>query len=204
MASMKYKLVKNFFSKEELKILDVYCQQKLDQDEGGLDGQTFSPSWYRDALTTAFLESKKPLIEKEMNIKLLTSYSYWRYYVHGATLFDHYDRPACEVSVTACMKKYDDWPIEVDGESFELEEGDGLIYGGYLHWHGRPGTYKGNGMAQTFLHYVDKNGPFTHHAFDGYNRKFGYKITKEDREIVHQKRAAKGKKWLNKKSKFEM
>ena len=75
MATIDYKVIKNFFSKEELKVVDVYCQQKLDQIytggpyDGYMDGQTFSPSWYRDALTTAFLEAKIPLIEKEMNIK---------------------------------------------------------------------------------------------------------------------------------------
>ena len=195
MATVDYKIIKNFFSKEELKVVDVYCQQKLDQIytggpyDGYMDGQTFSPSWYRDALTTAFLEAKIPLIEKEMNIKLLPSYSYWRYYIYGADLKKHYDRPSCEISVSACMKKYDNWPFIIEGESIELEEGDGLVYCGYMHEHSRPGIYKGEGMAQTFLHYVLKDGSFPHHAYDAFKRFHGFEMTEEDRKIVNKRRA---------------
>ena len=28
------------------------------------------------------------------------------------------------------------------------------------------GMYKGEGMAQVFLHYVDQNGPYKNHAYD--------------------------------------
>ena len=88
----------------------------------------------------------------------------------GATLTKHTDRPACEVSVTTCIKKYDDWPIVVEGKSFELKEGDAVLYAGYDQKHWRPGIYKGEGMAQVFLHYVDKIGPFKDHAYDAVNK----------------------------------
>jgi len=32
--------------------------------------------------------------------------------------------------------------------------------------HGRPGKYKGEGMAQVFLHYVNQNGPNKKYAYD--------------------------------------
>ena len=32
------------------------------------------------------------------------------------------------------------------------------------HW--RPGVYKGKGMAQVFLHYINQNGPNKDHAYD--------------------------------------
>jgi hypothetical protein len=70
----------------------------------------------------------------------------------------HKDRPACEISVTACIKKYDNWPLILK-TSFELEEGDAVLYAGCDQKHGRPGIYKGEGMAQVFFHYVNKNGP---------------------------------------------
>ena len=167
MAAVKYKLIKNFFSKEELNILEKYCYNKLDLNKDyRLDGQSFSPAWYSDPLMTALLDTKLPLVEKESNLQLFQTYAYWRYYVFGATLKKHTDRPACEISVTACIKKYDNWPIVVEGTSFELEEGDAVLYAGCDQEHERPGIYKGEGMAQVFFHYVDQNGIYKNHAYD--------------------------------------
>ena len=70
-----------------------------------IDNQSFSPAWYHDPLMTALLDTKLPLVEKESNLKLFPTYAYWRYYVFGATLKKHTDRPSCEISVTACVKK---------------------------------------------------------------------------------------------------
>ena len=167
MAAVNYKLIKNFFSKEELNLLEKYCYNKLDLNKDyRLDGQSFSPAWYSDPLMTALLDTKLPLVEKESNLQLFQTYAYWRYYVFGATLKKHTDRPACEISVTACIKKYDNWPIVVEDTSFELEEGDAILYAGRDQEHWRPGVYKGEGMAQVFFHYVNQNGPYKHHAYD--------------------------------------
>ena len=167
MAAVNYKLIKNFFSKDELKVYQKYCYNKLDQNKDYvLDKQSFSPAWYNDPLMTSLLDIKLPKVEKESNLKLFPTYAYWRYYVFGGTLKKHLDRPACEISVTACIKKYDNWPLIIEGNSFELEEGDALLYAGCDQIHGRPGVYKGEGMAQLFLHYVNQNGPNKKHAYD--------------------------------------
>ena len=174
MATVENKIIKNFFSKEELSILEKYCYNKLDLNKDyTLDVQSFSPAWYSDPLMTSFLDTKLPLVEKKSNLKLFQTYAYWRYYVFGADLKKHTDRPACEISVTACIKKYDNWPIVVEGTSFELEEGDAVLYAGCDQEHGRPGVYKGEGMAQVFFHYVNKNGPHTQHAYDNYFKTTG-------------------------------
>tara|TARA_Y100000004_G_scaffold131620_1_gene148523 strand:- start:113 stop:628 length:516 start_codon:yes stop_codon:yes gene_type:complete len=168
MAAVNYKLIKNFFLKEELKILQKYCYNKLDQNKDfTLDGQSFSPAWYHDPLMTSMLDIKLPLVEKESNLKLFPTYAYWRYYVFGGTLKKHKDRPACEVSVTACIKKYDNWPLIIESKTFELEEGNALLYAGCEQKHGRLGTYKGEGMAQVFFHYVNQTGPNKRYAYDG-------------------------------------
>ena len=167
MAAVNYKLIKNFFSPEELKLFQKYCYNKLDKNKDyRLDSQSFSPAWYSDPLMTSLLDTKLPIVEKESNLKLFPTYAYWRYYVLGATLKKHKDRPACEISVTACIKKYDNWPIVVEGTSFELEEGDAVLYAGCDQEHERPGIYKGEGMAQVFLHYVNQNGIYKNHAYD--------------------------------------
>ena len=65
-----------------------------------------------------------------------------------------------------CIKKYDNWPLIIEKQIIELEEGEALLYAGCDQKHGRPGIYKGNGMAQLFLHYVNQNGPYKKHAYD--------------------------------------
>ena len=169
MAAVNYKLIKNFFSQYELKILDKYCYNKIDENKGyTIDGQSFSPAWYQDSLMNALLDIKLPLVEKESNLKLFPTYAYWRYYIFGGELKKHTDRPACEISITACIKKYDNWPIIVEGTSFELEEGDAVLYAGCDQEHWRPGIYKGEGLAQVFLHYVNQLGPYKNHAYDNF------------------------------------
>mgnify|MGYP003634006807 CR=1 FL=1 len=171
MAAVNYKLIKGFFFKKELEVLQKYCYNKLDLNKDyQLDGQSFSPAWYNDPLMTALLDTKLIKVEEQSSLKLFQTYAYWRYYVLGATLKKHIDRPACEISVTACIKKYDNWPLIIEGKTFELNEGDALLYAGCEQKHGRPGTYKGEGMAQVFFHYVNQNGPYTHHKYDQFNR----------------------------------
>jgi len=168
MAAVKYKLIKNFFTKEELNVYQKYCYNKLDVNKDYVmnDTHSFSPSWHDDPLMNVILDTKLPLVEKESNLKLFPTFSYWRYYVFGATLDKHTDRSACEISITACIKKYNDWPIIIEGKSFELEEGNALLYAGCDQKHWRPGVYKGEGMAQVFLFYVNQNGPNKDHAYD--------------------------------------
>ena len=167
MATVDYKLIKNFFSKKEVEVLQNYCYNKLDMNRDyKLDSQSFSPAWYNDSLMTSFLDIKLPKVEKESNLKLFPTYAYWRYYVFGAMLKKHTDRPSCEISITACIKKYDNWPLIIEGDTIELKEGEALMYSGCDQSHGRPGIYKGKGMAQVFFHYVNQNGPNKDHAYD--------------------------------------
>lgn len=176
-------LIKNFFSKNELQILQKYCYNKLDASQDWvLDRTSFSPAWYYDSLMTALLDIKLPLVSQKSKLKLFPTYTYWRYYVFGATLSNHVDRPSCEISVTSCIKKYDNWPIIIDGKKFELEEGDAVLYNGLFEKHGRPGIYKGEGMAQVFFHYVNKNGLFKHHAYDKMRKESGIEFTTEDKK----------------------
>tara|TARA_R100001463_G_scaffold96403_1_gene150909 strand:- start:1238 stop:1774 length:537 start_codon:yes stop_codon:yes gene_type:complete len=174
MATINNKIIKNFFTKEEIQIIQKYCYNKLNSSKDyKLDNQCFSPAWYNDPLMNSLLDVKISLVEKESNLKLLPTYAYWRYYIFGATLATHIDRPSCEISVTACIKKYDNWPIVIDKKSIELKEGDAVLYAGCDQKHWRPGVYNGEGMAQVFFHYVDKKGPYTKHAYDNFLKTTG-------------------------------
>lgn len=161
----KYKKIKNFLNKQELMILQKYCIIKLDQ-EWICDSQCpLTPSWYKDPLMDCILELKLKKMEKETGLKLLKTYAYWRYYMFNSFLENHKDRPSCEISATICIKKTDNWPIHMNNNWFELDEGDAIIYLGCDIEHGRK-KFKGDGMAQLFLHYVDKNGIYKEHSND--------------------------------------
>jgi|TARA_R100000081_G_C4784047_1_gene153363 hypothetical protein len=174
------------FEQEELQVLQKYCDNKL--AEGCvIDELGNTPAWYADSLMTALLDVKQFQIEQEYNLKLFPTYAFWRYYVIGGRLPKHTDRPSCEISATACIKKHDDWPIIIEGKSIELKEGEAVVYRGCEQEHYRPGTYKGDGMAQVFFHYVDQNGPFTHHAYDKHYKETGEKQTPEDEKFYDKK-----------------
>lgn len=183
--NFKYKKIKNFFNKEELNVLQTYCLKKIDDSDrlvNSLDKKTFSLSFYDDLLMETFLSLKKPLVEKESGLNLLETYSYWRYYGFGSHLSLHEDRPSCEISISACINKTDNWPFIIDNKKIELEIGEAILYLGIESTHGRLEDFEGDGLAQVFMHYVDKNGLFTHHANDNYYKTFNQYFSEEDKE----------------------
>lgn len=165
----KYIYVKNFFVKEELDFLQLYCKKRIffGKDSYLMDGQCpFNASFYDDMVMSTLLESKKNKVEEVSKLKLFPTYTYWRGYVFNATLEDHKDRESCEISVTANIDKCGEpWPIHMDGNWMEIETGDALIYLGCELNHGRK-LFNGLYHAQVFFHYVDQNGPFANHKFD--------------------------------------
>jgi hypothetical protein len=149
MATLNYKIIKNFFNDNELSLLQKYCDKKIEEGNNTIDDYSFSPSWYDDFLMTSFLETKLKSVEEACDKKLLPTY---------------------EISITACIKKLDDWPLIIENSTIELNQGEALLYAGCVHNHGRHGVYKGNGMAQVFFHYVEKDGVFAHHAYDHFSK----------------------------------
>lgn len=167
----RYKIIKGFFNKSELNLLQTYCIKELENPVGmrsQKNDDCFAVSFYEDRLMQTLLQTKLPLVEKECGLKLWTTYAYWRYYGFNAFLKMHRDRPSCEISITACINKTDNWPLIINEKEIEIDIGDGVLYLGVEDLHGRPGTYKGDGMAQVFFHYVDQRGPFIHHRDDNY------------------------------------
>jgi hypothetical protein len=79
-------------------------------------------------------------------------------YTINADLKKHTDRESCEISVTVMIgSDGTKWPIYMDGVELYLEPGAAAIYlcCEVEHWRDE---FKGDWHAQTFLHYVDKNG----------------------------------------------
>jgi len=129
-------------------------------------------------------------VEQVLGIDLLPSYFYDRFYYVGQDLKRHSDRPACEVSVTLQISTNspNPWPIwfeKPDGTEscVVMKNGDAAIYKGYEREHWRDPLQSKYGKwenryrklmkkeddtyhHQIFLHYVNAQGPFVHHAND--------------------------------------
>ena len=129
-------------------------------------------------------------IEPILGIDLLPTYFYERFYYVGQQLYRHSDRPACEVSVTLQIStnSSNPWPIWFEKPNGEesyvlMENGDGAVYKGCEREHWRDPlqskynkaqrlwrSFKGKEddtyHHQIFLHYVNSQGPFVHHAYD--------------------------------------
>jgi hypothetical protein len=157
----KYKLIKNFLTVEEIKLLTDYCRIKHRinfNDFDHVQNDNGDTSFYGDPLMESLMVNKRELIQKETGLELLPTYAFWRMYTLHADLKKHIDRPSCEVSVTVMIgSDGTPWPIYMDGTKINLDPGDAAIYLGCEVEHWRE-EFTGDWQAQTFLHYVDKNG----------------------------------------------
>tara|TARA_R100000329_G_scaffold119587_1_gene98574 strand:- start:581 stop:1138 length:558 start_codon:yes stop_codon:yes gene_type:complete len=160
--NFKYKLIKNFISEDEKNLMKNYCIMKHRNNFNSFDedqSDNRDTMFYGDPMTESLMLKKRDFMEKETGLKLSPTYSFWRCYTKFADLKKHKDRPSCEISVTVNIgSDGTKWPIFINNKKFICEPGDGVIYLGceYEHWREE---FKGDYSIQTFLHYVDKNGP---------------------------------------------
>lgn len=150
------------------------------QVNGSLSRYNFPP--YKEIY---FMVKKE--VERILNMDLHPTYYFERYYFTGQALKRHTDRCECEISVTLQIgsNHKEPWPIwfkKPDGsESFvNMQDGDAVIYKGCESEHWRdPLKSRYNRLQrifkkddtyhhQMFLHYVNANGQYVHHAFDRY------------------------------------
>ena len=157
----KYKLIKNFLTNEEVKLLNDYCRIKHRTNFDSFDckqnnnGDTF---FYGDPLMESLMVNKLEIMQKETGLELLPTYAFWRMYSMFANLKKHIDRPSCEISVTVMLGSDETpWPIYMEGKEINMEPGDATVYLGCEIEHWRE-EFQGDWHSQTFLHYVDKNG----------------------------------------------
>jgi hypothetical protein len=131
-----------------------------------------TPTDYGDPAFDGLLEYLRPQVERTSGLRLLPTYSYFRFYKHGDVLKRHRDRPACEISVSLNIgqKPLDPWQLWIENQSgphaASLRPGDALLYRGIdlPHWRD---AYQGEALVQVFLHYVDRDGPHADQKFDG-------------------------------------
>ncbi len=164
-----YKKIKGILTFNEIVLLKDYCILKHKTNQKNFDNfqnNNGDSMFYGDALMTTLLQQKTILMEYHCGKSLWPTYAFWRMYSKYAELLPHTDRPSCEISVTINIgSSGETWPIFMDGDPIELEPGDGAIYMGCKIKHWRE-EFKGDWSSQVFLHYVDKNGPFSEYKWD--------------------------------------
>lgn len=164
-------LIKEFITPAHAKELATsFEKDAVDKNFTGDWAVPNSYSRYNYRYFTHLLCCKTAEVSNVYGGKVIPTYCYARVYFNGATLVPHTDKEACEVSVTLCLKKDNDWPIFIkkpDGNSVavELEPGDAMMYRGCIAEHWRE-DYTGAKHVQVFLHYVDIEGPNRQHYFD--------------------------------------
>jgi len=148
-------------------MFNLHQEGKLTKD----DQCPESDAIYGDPVFDKLLADFAKPIGDNVGKQLIPTYTYARIYRPGEILKKHKDRPSCEISATMTLgfdAKFN-WPIYFDENreiAVTLEPGDLAVYKGceICHWR-KP--FKGNWHVQVFLHYVDANGPYKDHAFDG-------------------------------------
>lgn len=175
--NFKYDIIKNFLSKDEVKVYKEYAKIMHRENTGNFDldqNNNGDTAFYKDKLFNFLLEDKKKLIEDLTDYKLHSTYNYWRCYTFNAVLKKHKDRPSCEISATVQIDSDGtQWPIFINGEKIVLENGDALIYKGcdYEHWRD---YFTGDYQIQVFLHYVDSNGKYANFKNDNIQHRINY------------------------------
>jgi DUF1365 family protein len=94
---LKYKIVKNFLTQDEIKLLTNYCRIKHRVNFNSFDfyqNDNGDSSFYVDPLMESLMFNKLDLMQKETGLELLCTYSSCRFYTKIANLKKHIDRHA--------------------------------------------------------------------------------------------------------------
>lgn len=153
-----------------------------------LKRQAFEVYGYHFKPMLFFLWGLTPIVSDLVGRELLPTYDYLRIYREGDICRVHHDRQSCEHSLSLALDYSDGevWPIEVEKQrtdpsarveedfgadafsSISMQPGDALLYQGVHHRHGRVTPNPNGWSAHLFLHWVDADGPYKDHAFDGH------------------------------------
>jgi hypothetical protein len=136
----------------------------------------YDPMCPNSSVLYNFLPFVRLLVKKNEEIgsilgeEVLPTYVFGRIYKHGAELLRHFDRDACEISLTLNLQQDASWPIWIrkpSGEpvSLNLMPGDAMMYFGITAEHWRD-VFQGQSHTQIFLHYVRSYGDCSYAVFD--------------------------------------
>ena len=170
----RYAVIPSMITPQQAKSLADHLERAHAQGQMSMadDFVPHSPAIYGDIEMERLLGQLGTKMEFYTGLPLYPTYSYARIYKNGDELAPHSDRPACEISISLNLGQQPDepWPLYLrdhDNKVFgaSLQPGDALMYRGVelVHWRL---PYKGEKMAQVFLHYVHRYGPCADQKFD--------------------------------------
>lgn len=135
----------------------------------------------------AFHWGLTPVATELAGCELVPTYAYFRVYQQADVCLVHFDREACEHSMSLMVELADEIPWALCVEHMYVERppptadtdfgseefatipmnaGDAVLYRGVNHRHGRIHPNPNRWSAHLFMHWVDPNGPHAEHAFD--------------------------------------
>jgi hypothetical protein len=171
----KYLIIRNFLDHNLVELLQDYFFIRSKSGSATRDDPQAPGSYafYSDPMMETILDRSCKELSKKTKINLLPTYSYTRIYVKGNELKNHRDRPSCEISATLSLgfdgetnpiyfSKNED---KSDAVEILLNPGDLCLYRGCELWHWRP-PFKNKWYLQSFLHYVDSDGPYKDRVYD--------------------------------------
>jgi hypothetical protein len=181
-----FQIIRNFLETDFVEFIQDYFSMKANSGDIVFSEQQVigSYEWYGDTMTETILQNSCEPISNIIGIKILPTYSFVRLYMQEDELEKHIDRPSCEISATLSLgydKSKGINPIYfskfMDGSNAEeilLNPGDLCIYRGCNLYHWRP-PIENKWLLQTFLHFVDAEGPYKNNIYDnrpylGYNK----------------------------------
>ena len=171
-----YLVIKNVISKDlcsfGLDYLDLLHKNGYlpHKDNKYLSGIYYEgTSLYGDVLLLKILK----IIEENINIELVPTYSMARLYEKGSVLKPHLDRHACEVSCTLHLGSINcnsSWPIylnDLNNKEVMITQspGDIIIYRGTELKHWRDKFVDMGVHYQMFLHYIEKSGKYKNYDY---------------------------------------
>ncbi len=170
------------FARQKVNLARLHKQGPL------LSGPAVEIYGYHYPMFVAFHWGLTAAVQDVVGMPLLPTYCYFRIYRQGDICRVHGDRPACEHSLSLTLGYADGevWPLEVarkpiaepyeradpaftveeDAVAVPMEPGDGVLYRGVHHHHGRTMPNPNRWSAHLFLHWVERDGRFAHEAFD--------------------------------------
>jgi hypothetical protein len=159
----------------------------IDQHPNLLRRPAFEIYGHRFPPMLFFLWGLTPIVSQVIGRELLPTYDYFRIYREGDVCRVHSDRYSCEHSLSLTLDYSDGaiWPLEVGKDkrkptsqvdeawgdephaALEMQVGDAVLYQGVDHRHARVTPNPNGWSAHLFLHWVERDGPYAEHAFDG-------------------------------------
>ena len=173
-----YQVIQNFLEPQFVDFIQHYFHIRISAEQSKtLDEQApFSHSFYSDPLIETILYSSCESLSKIIGIELLPTYTYTRLYAKGEELVVHRDRESCQISATLALGLPENEEVnpiyfcknedKSDAQEIILNPGDICLYRGCDLFHWRP-PFTQKWYLQAFLHYVDANGPYKDHLYDG-------------------------------------